>query len=255
MRGIAKRVAATLVMVSVAMVARASEEVWDVIETSRGEKVECIVVEVKIGESVRLRMKDGQEMTLPMSEVKRIEPRSARDAEEEGQLRPVKERKFVRHTGMSFAVGPEMSGAGGCTYLGVGLQVGYRPIPGLLLGVGAMPSSMASDMSCEPFRYDKEFFAMPVYGLLKYEFIRKTTSPYISTKVGAMMIDGSWKLKGDDIESGLYLQVSAGVRIAVWKIAISPYAGVNYIGIDGIADQGLFVDRQYFGSMGVMIEF
>ncbi len=254
MRGIAKRVAATLVMVSVAMVARATEEVWDVIETSRGEKVECIVVEVKIGESVRLRMKDGQEMTLPIGEVRRIEPRAAVKVEE-GQQRVVKERRFVRHTGMSFAVGPEISGAGECVYAGVGLQVGYRPLPGLLVGVGAMPSSMGSEANYEPFRYHKGFFAIPVYALAKYEFIRRTTSPYISTRVGAMMIDGGWMQNCDKVESGLYLQVSAGVRIAVWKLAISPYAGGSYVGIDAIREQEFFEYRKFFGSMGVMIEF
>ena len=237
----------------------------DIIVTERGERVECQVVEMNSSESIKVRVGDGQVIAMPKSVVRSIElgggigEKTAEGEQGRGEEEDRSERKLVYHTGFSYAVGLELNGGGDCRYRGMNLQVLYRPWEGLSVGVGVMPSSMQShSYRPMPYGYTERYFAMPIYGTFKFDFIRHKVSPFIVGRAGVMMADYTFGSTGNKMKSGFYFHASNGIRVALRRVALNPYMGVSYGDIKCIRrydeDEGQYESGEFF-SFGLMIEF
>ena len=243
-----------LALLIVTMVASARESVKDVVELKNGEKIECTIVSIGEDQAVTVRLRDGQEMTFSAEVVSRVLPNNIKEIEKEKDMERLKRRKMVLHTGLSFAVAPEAN-AGECRHRGVNLQTNWRPVKGLSTGVGVMPSTMkCRTVTDGPFRFEERFFAMPFYGTAKFDFVHRDVSPFVELRAGGVLIDMS-NLKGEDkVSVGGYLHFGIGVRVALRRVALCPYAGMGYVGERSFELYGEKPDEGGLFSLGFMVE-
>lgn len=165
-------------------------------------------------------------------------------------------RKALTSKGMVIHLGDVGRNSGLATE-GVMIDLGKRIVPQLQTGVGITPSinmdvdylfdSLKDDLETEKdvyYEYDGAFFTMPIYAWVKYDFGKRIASPFVYANIGTQVSNYN------NARGGLFRGINGGCRIALHKVALSPFIGYycegakyNHIsgGSKGISI-GLFVE-------------
>lgn len=165
-------------------------------------------------------------------------------------------RKALTGSGVVFHVGDIDRMYGRLMSSGFVLDIGKRFVPKLQAGVGLMPSLNIDNnylidyLNDEVEEYNPEiyyeyegvFLTMPIYSWVKYDFGKRIASPFVYCGLGSQ-ISNIKSAKG-----GLYRSINVGCRIAMKKVALSPFAGY-YNEADYVHHTGGGI------AFGIMVEF